>query len=80
MLKQVVYIATIVLTGYNYHRDEHFKENEMDTELEMRNAYAVLLENLEETHYSEDLDVDGKILEWILNEMGRFGQDSSGSG
>jgi len=39
------------------------------THEDMRNAYRILVESLKRRDYSEDLDVDGKIiLQWILSK------------
>jgi hypothetical protein len=37
---------------------------------DMRNAYIFLLENVKGKDHSENLGIDGKILEWILGEKG----------
>jgi hypothetical protein len=37
---------------------------------EMQNVYIFWLNNLKGTGQLEDIDVDGKILKWILNMVG----------
>jgi hypothetical protein len=50
--------------------------------VQMRNAFKYWQEILKERNYSEDLDVDRKIImEWFLGKWsGRCGMDSAGSG